>query len=833
MTRRFARTALCTSIALALSAPAHAALERVGPIDPSPTVGGFPAWFQDKTGLAIEFCDLKNMAELNGGWCTLIPPTPSAAPETFPSPFFVEHFYWNGVATATAGTARAKLVLAMEASFANGTVVQPGDQVVFGRVRVDINPVPYSGTYVVYHPYGKLIFPNVVGGSRLRMTQDIGLSCVGTFTCALNTEVGPFLLPSATPGGAEVPPIPDLQAGQDPFYDILVNTGGQTPYPGTGKKYIADPARIGAVTGSPLAPFVGNDGVTYDHNVFRVEGPNGFLIHQDQFSLNGRVMTGPLPSQVSPARATYTDPAPASPSGKKLDVFALGQPTAQGRIPGQPRPGGLTMPSLTFFEAACTGTLDPVTDKLLPPYGPPVGAPQVQMGNAGSNYWGQSHPATIPAEVCLEDASARNAAGQVVPQYYLMPVTDEVSITTGATAGAFFDPSNGGTLTVTAGSSDKAFPAALSVAGFGPVTNGVATISPLSAPPSKVTVISTEGGSSELIVSTGVGSATAVVAPSANNDNVTMFEDCSATTALSCASPLVLRPLDNDTFNGGPIPAGATITIVQAPGLGTAVVNADNTIRYTPRANVNGTDTFMYNVQVDGITSNIATVRIDITPVNDAPQAVNDTLGGRVGVANSFNLIANDLDLDGATDLADAQIVSWAPQLGTQPVPAAGVVSFTPTQTGTFTFTYRAVDKAGAVSANTATVTVNVAAAEAILVAKSLYLPGKKGGSSRWTVQGTDSVFQGQVLSIVYTNGTFTAAAGGGSCNGSGTNPKCVVGTAVVDSLGNSLYDQVLPLGGPSDPTDTATWASAPTTVRVFSSSPVLGGSQTSVITFR
>jgi len=160
MTRRFARTALCTSIALALSAPAHAARERVGPIDPSPTVGGFPAWFQDKTGLAIEFCDLKNMAELNGGWCTLIPPTPSAAPETFPSPFFVEHFYWNGVATATAGTARAKLVLAMEASFANGTVVQPGDQVVFGLVRVDINRIVHRDRNLIRIQYRSGIQPD-------------------------------------------------------------------------------------------------------------------------------------------------------------------------------------------------------------------------------------------------------------------------------------------------------------------------------------------------------------------------------------------------------------------------------------------------------------------------------------------------------------------------------------------------------------------------------------------------------------------------------------------------------------------------------------------------
>jgi len=59
---------------------ANAALERMGPINTSPTVGGFPSWFQDKTGLTMEFCDLTNQSELQGGWCTLIPPTPATAP---------------------------------------------------------------------------------------------------------------------------------------------------------------------------------------------------------------------------------------------------------------------------------------------------------------------------------------------------------------------------------------------------------------------------------------------------------------------------------------------------------------------------------------------------------------------------------------------------------------------------------------------------------------------------------------------------------------------------------------------------------------------------------
>lgn len=62
------RRILSVAIALALAAgSAHAALERMGPVSSAPTIGGYPSWFQDKTGVTIEFCDMKNQAELDGG----------------------------------------------------------------------------------------------------------------------------------------------------------------------------------------------------------------------------------------------------------------------------------------------------------------------------------------------------------------------------------------------------------------------------------------------------------------------------------------------------------------------------------------------------------------------------------------------------------------------------------------------------------------------------------------------------------------------------------------------------------------------------------------------
>ena len=92
MKHPFVRTLVAASVSLALAVPAHAALERLGPVNNSPTVGGFPAWVQDKSGVAIEFCDMQTQSELDGGWCTLIPPGP-IFPEHFPDNYFIEHWH--------------------------------------------------------------------------------------------------------------------------------------------------------------------------------------------------------------------------------------------------------------------------------------------------------------------------------------------------------------------------------------------------------------------------------------------------------------------------------------------------------------------------------------------------------------------------------------------------------------------------------------------------------------------------------------------------------------------------------------------------------------------
>ncbi|MFL5431758.1 MAG: hypothetical protein ACJ79M_19245, partial [Myxococcales bacterium] len=158
-----ARASVVLSV-LALTSPAHAALERVGPINPDPKVGSFPAWYQDKTGTAIEFCAPINQAEVDGGYCNVLTGD-VFPPEVFPTNFFDEHFYFAAGADLTpVSGGKALLVLAVESAF--NAAVAPGEQITFSRIRIKMTDIPVSGTYRVIHPYGEDSFDVEAGAPR-------------------------------------------------------------------------------------------------------------------------------------------------------------------------------------------------------------------------------------------------------------------------------------------------------------------------------------------------------------------------------------------------------------------------------------------------------------------------------------------------------------------------------------------------------------------------------------------------------------------------------------------------------------------------------------------
>lgn len=861
------RTWISAAILAAFAAgPAGAALERMGPVNKAPTVGGFPAWVQDRTGITLEFCDLKTQAEQDGGWCLIGPGLP--LPENFPSQFADEHFYYgadNVIKDANVpGGFDARLVLAMESAFVNGPPVD-GDQVVFGRSRIVLPRLPFDGDYRVITPFSDVTYYDRKAGDKISETSDIGLGCPGTFDCALSTAIGPYLLPSAVAGGAELPPMPDLRSlpvGTDPFFDALVTGGGATADPGTGKKYIADPGRVGAVTGSPLPNFIDHTGASRSHNTFRIEvrrpSPthDGELLYvadgERNFTLTGRLLTGPLPGKVTPTRATYK--ADATGAVTDLDVFATASPTSQARLPGQPQPAPAT-PVLNMYDTACGGalTVDPVTGDTrvnAPPYTAPAGVSHPMAATAGQ-YWAQSQPGgQPPSHVCVEDANARNASGQVVPEYHLKAVSDDVTI-----SAASYDGQANGTLTVNAISSDPT--AVLTLAGYGPapaetpgaasgagagtgveLAGNAATVSGLLAPPAQVQVISSRRGvamrNTETARGAGTPGATSGV-PTAVNESATLSEDCSPTAATFCSGPqLTMDLIANDTIvrNGSVVNLrdfvnqglGTVTVTAQAPLLGLASITADGVLTYQPNANANGLDNVAYTVTVDGQVSNQAIAAISITPVNDVPVAGNLSVSAAVGVNNTVSLIAASTDPDGNTDVKDAIIDSWPAGLGAQPLPSNGSVSFAPTAGGTYSITFRVKDAAGVVSGNSATASVTVAA-ETINITRALF---ERGTSTRWRVDGTDSILSGQTLSVVYADGVLRST--GAACNGTAADPSCVVGTPALDAAGLFKIDRSGTAGGTLDPTDSTTWSVLPRNIKVFSSAPVLGGSRTATL---
>ena len=114
--------------------------------------------------------------------------------------------------------------------------------------------------------------------------------------------------------------------------------------------------------------------------------------------------------------------------------------------------------------------------------------------------------------------------------------------------------------------------------------------------------------------------ATVTVTVNAVNDDPPVAVGDSATTTEDTA--VVINLVANDTDpDGDSLLVGS---IVQ-PTNGTVVNNGDGTVTYTPDPDYNGTESFTYTATDGTNPSNSAAVWVTVTPVNDAPVAVDDT----------------------------------------------------------------------------------------------------------------------------------------------------------------------------------------------------------------
>ena len=80
--------------------------------------------------------------------------------------------------------------------------------------------------------------------------------------------------------------------------------------------------------------------------------------------------------------------------------------------------------------------------------------------------------------------------------------------------------------------------------------------------------------------------------------------------------------------------------------------NGDGALEYTPNENFNGVETLTYSISDGNGGTDTATVTITVNPVNDDPEAVDDSYTTDEDTVLSIapaGVLANDSDLDGDT----------------------------------------------------------------------------------------------------------------------------------------------------------------------------------------
>ena len=170
------------------------------------------------------------------------------------------------------------------------------------------------------------------------------------------------------------------------------------------------------------------------------------------------------------------------------------------------------------------------------------------------------------------------------------------------------------------------------------------------------------------------------------NDNYVIDEDTTLTTTV--ANGVLVNDYDAEQEQ-------LTLTLVTTTTNGTLTFNQDGTFTYIPNANFHGVDNFTYKA-FDGINeSEIATVTINVTSVNDRPTGLSnwytvneDTV---LTISTNYSMLKNDSDIEGTPLTA---VLVTPTQNGSITLNADGSFVYTPNPHffGQDTFVYRASD---------------------------------------------------------------------------------------------------------------------------------------------
>lgn len=194
-----------------------------------------------------------------------------------------------------------------------------------------------------------------------------------------------------------------------------------------------------------------------------------------------------------------------------------------------------------------------------------------------------------------------------------------------------------------------------------------------------------------------------------------------------------------------PDPQPRTILSVQDAQNGTVDLTG-TTVTFTPTANYNGPAQFTYTVS-DGFSSSTATVSITVNPVNDAPDAVDDTAtvaeDGSVGVP----VLVNDSNDDGP--LTISAFTQGSNGTVTQTL---NTLTYAPNPNfnGTDTFTYTAQDSGSLTDTATVTVTVTPVNDQPIMVDREDTIP--ENAAYTINLAATDVDVPAQQLTFTVSN---------------------------------------------------------------------------------
>lgn len=194
LTKKNLSILLAVLLAMAFAQAAFAGLKAMGPVNPIAAPGnGFPVWYQDQGGLAVDLPIPPIGDGLNAPTMIYAPVDP-ANPYSVQTGFGSEAFYFVAtVKNFNTKYGRGTVLIGIEAGYAN-LVPKAGDQVVFARIRVK-TPVQVAGTYTFKHPYGvetiTVSQADINAKKAISFTSDIGIA-PGWTAGALTAAPGGF-----------------------------------------------------------------------------------------------------------------------------------------------------------------------------------------------------------------------------------------------------------------------------------------------------------------------------------------------------------------------------------------------------------------------------------------------------------------------------------------------------------------------------------------------------------------------------------------------------------------------------------------------------------------